>query len=148
MPSRRPEAGALRCPSAQPGMAEPQLLGVVSGGPDEPRLAYLNAHVPATPDVLQMAEPVAPTEVFRLAARCEEKHCTHFDGAQCRLAARIVSMLPAVTETLPPCVIRPSCRWHRQEGRAACLRCPQIVTLNVDADVRLADVAGVPPTPA
>ena len=68
MPASPAEA-ALRCPSAQPGMAEPQILGVMSWEADEPRLAYLNAHLPATPEILGRAGPVAPTEVFRLAAR-------------------------------------------------------------------------------
>lgn len=148
MPHR---AEPLRCPSAQPGMGDVQILGVVAGSEEEPRLAYLNEAVPATAEVLAMAEPVAPIAVFRLAARCEEKKCVHFDGTRCQLAVRIVAMLPEVSESLPPCTIRPTCRWHQQEGRAACLRCPQIVTLNPEADARLRQVAGVsaadPPAP-
>ena len=144
MPASPAEA-ALRCPSAQPGMAEPQILGVMSWEADEPRLAYLNAHLPATPEILGRAGPVAPTEVFRLAARCEEKRCTHFDGTRCQLAVRIVERLPAVTDALPPCVIRRTCRWFAQEGRAACLRCPQILTTNSEADEELMEVAGVGP---
>jgi hypothetical protein len=35
-------------------------------------------------------------------------------------------------ESLPACRIRPDCRWFVQEGRAACLRCPQIVTYSVN----------------
>jgi hypothetical protein len=144
MPAPLDEA-ALRCPSAQPDMAEAQILGVMSWDGDEPRLAYLNAHVPATPEILARAGSVAPTEVFRLAARCEEKRCTHFDGTRCQLAVRIVERLPAVTEALPPCAIRRTCRWYAQEGRAACLRCPQILTTNVEADEGLIEVAGVGP---
>lgn len=148
MPPRSGEA-APRCPSAQPGMAEAQVLGVVSGSPDAPRLAFLNARLPATPDVLASTAPVEPTRVLRFAALCEESRCAHFDGARCRLAARIVAGLPPVTAALPPCAIRPTCRWHREQGRAACLRCPQIVTLNAEPDARLREVAGVPgPEPA
>jgi hypothetical protein len=140
-----PDHPELRCPSAQPGMADAQILGVVSGGAEEPRIAYLRDVVPATPEILDMAAPVAPTEVFRLAARCEEAKCTHFDGERCQLAVRIVAMLPEVTERLPPCMIRPTCRWYKQEGRSACLRCPQIVTLDVAADERRKRVAGALP---
>ena len=43
-------------------------------------------------------------------------------------ASGIVDLLPAVTEALPACRIRPECRWYRQEGRPACMRCPQVVT--------------------
>jgi hypothetical protein len=138
----------LRCPSAQPGMGDVQILGVVSGSAEQPRLAYLNETVPATPDVLALAAPVSPISVFRFAARCEEKKCVHFDGMRCQLAARIVAMLPEVTDRLPPCIIRPTCRWHQQEGAAACLRCSQIVTLNPDADERLRQVAGGHAAPA
>ncbi|NCS45084.1 MAG: nitrogen fixation protein, partial [Microcystis aeruginosa BS11-05] len=35
-----------------------------------------------------------------------------------------------VTDILPPCRIRQNCRWWLQEGKAACLRCPQVVTDN------------------
>jgi hypothetical protein len=125
-------------------MGDVQVLGVVSGSAEEPRLAYVNEPVAATPDIFALAAPVAVSEVFRLAARCEEKKCVHFDGARCQLAVRIVGMLPPVTDDLPPCVIRADCRWFRQEGRAACLRCPQIVTGNFEADDRMREVAGSP----
>src|ERR1700750_524671 len=107
----------LRCPSAQPGRGDVRVLGVVGGSADKPRVSYLNEHVPATPDILALAGPVAPTEVVRLSSRCEEKQCVHFDGHNCQLAVRIVEMLPAVSESLPPCTIRAECRWYRQEGR-------------------------------
>ena len=61
----------LMCPSAQPGMGDVQVLGVVTRDADEPRVAYLDAPMPVTPDVLAMAAPVAVSQVFRLSARCE-----------------------------------------------------------------------------
>lgn len=135
---------ALKCPSAQPGMGDVQILGVVSHDGDAPRLAYLDEPVAATPAILKLAAPVAVSEVFRLSARCEEKKCTHFDGARCQLAVRIAKLLPEAVDNLPACNIRRECRWFRQEGRAACLRCPQIVTGNPEADDRLREVAGMP----
>jgi len=126
-------------------MAEAQILGVVRGDTDEPRIAYLNEYVPATSDILAEAAPAIPGEVFRLAARCEHSKCAHFDGTRCQLAVRIVDMLPTVTDHLPPCVIRKTCRWFAQEGRAACLRCPQVVTANCENDDVMKHVAGVPP---
>jgi len=135
---------ALKCPSAQPGMSDVAVLGIVSREGDTPQLAYIDEPIPATPEILALAAPAATAEVFRLSARCEEKKCTHFDGARCQLAVRIKHLMPEVTATLPPCNIRRECRWFRQEGRAACLRCPQIVTGNPDADERLRDVAGMP----
>jgi len=112
------------CPSAQPHMREPRVLGVVRDG----ETSYLAEHVPLTDDLLALTQPVGPSRVLRIAARCEENACTHFDGMNCRLAARIVQLLPATSDALPACLIRAECRWYRQEGRAACLRCPQIVT--------------------
>ncbi len=107
-----------------------------------PRLAYLDEALPAT---LELAAPLDVSQVFRLSARCEEKKCTHFDGRDCQLAVRIARMMPEVVDHLPACNIRPDCRWFRQEGRAACVRCPQIVTGSNDSDEHLRMVAGVPP---
>jgi hypothetical protein len=123
-------------------MADPQVLGVASGDASGARIAYLNQYVAATPELLAQAAPARPDDVFRLAAKCEQSKCTHFDGDRCQLAVRIVAMLPEVTEHLPPCAIRPDCRWYEQEARAACLRCPQIVTHVQGADEFLAAVAG------
>ena len=132
------------CPSAQPGMGDVQILGVISRDAEEPRLAYLDEALPATPPVLELAAPLDVSQVFRLSARCEERKCTHFDGVDCQLAVRIAKMLPEVVDQLPACNIRRDCRWFRQEGRAACLRCPQILTGNHEADELLREVAGVP----
>ena len=136
------ERGTLRCPSAQPGMADAQVLGVVSREGVEPRVEYVGGRVPATDAVLGLAAPRPPTEIFRLSARCEERRCTHFDGERCQLAVRIVGMLPEVTAWLPACNIRRGCRWYAQEGSAACLRCPQVVTSNAAASDLVATVAG------
>jgi hypothetical protein len=118
----------VMCPSAQPGMNELQLIGVVTFDEDAPRVAYLNETVPVTEELLASARPAEPREVFRMAGHCEELRCTHFDGVNCKLAARIVQILPAVVDALPACLIRASCRWYTQEGKPACLRCPQVVT--------------------
>lgn len=116
------------CPSAQPDMAESVVFGVVAGSVDEPRVAYLDKPQPVTEELLSLAEPVLPTEVFRFAAPCAGHSCRHFDGKECRLAARTVHLLPEAVDILPPCSIRPTCRWWQQEGKAACLRCPMVVT--------------------
>ena len=81
-----------------------------------------------TEGLLASAAPAEPREVFRMSAHCEESRCTHFNGVKCKLATRIVQILPAVVDELPTCLIRASCRWYTQEGKPACLRCPQVVT--------------------
>jgi hypothetical protein len=126
-------------------MGDIQVLGVISRDAEEPQLAYLDQPLPAEEETLALAAPLDVSQVFRLSARCEEKKCTHFDGRDCQLAVRIARMLPEVVDYLPACNIRPDCRWFRQEGRAACVRCPQIVTGTPEGDGRMKEVAGVPP---
>lgn len=135
---------AKLCPSAQQGMEQCRVLGVVQRDGPTPILQYLNEHLAATDEVLAMAAPLKPTEVFRLAATCAEHKCPHFDGADCQLATRIVQILPAVVATLPPCIIRQECRWYSQEGGAACRRCPEVTTVNYDLSSVSQEVSGLP----
>ena len=132
------------CPSAQPGMDKCQVLGVVQRQGPKPMLEYLKEPLPATSDVLAMAAPLKPTEVFRLSATCAEHKCPHFDGSDCRLATRVVRMLPEVVDILPPCIIRKECRWYFQEGGAACKRCPEVTTVNYDLSPQLQELSGLP----
>ena len=76
--------------------------------------------------------------------------CKHFKGNTCSLAKRIVEGVPAVVNALPACEIRPTCRWFRQEGKAACFRCPQVMTEKSNAsdyEKQIADLTddGGPP---
>jgi hypothetical protein len=131
------------CPSAQPGMDRCSVLGVVQHDGPKPVLVYLKEPVAATPEVLAMAAPLKPTEVFRLSGTCAEHKCPHFDGADCRLATRVVQILPPAVDALPPCLIRKECRWYSQEGGAACRRCPEITTVTYDLSPRTQEVSGL-----
>ena len=123
------DAGPMpNCPSAQPDMEGSVVFGVVGGTAQEPRLSYLEEPQAVTSDLLALADPVEPTKVFRFAAPCAGSGCKHFDGVDCKLAKRTVQMLPAAVTKLPPCRLRPNCRWWRQEGKLACMRCPMVVT--------------------
>ena len=124
------DEGRLVCPSAQPTMSDPVAFGVILGNDDEPRMVHLERPVPVTDELLALSEPVKPTEVFRFAAPCAGDACKHFDGNDCKLVERIVQILPRVASDLPACAIRSECRWWFQEGRDACLRCPQVITEN------------------
>ena len=119
----------LSCPSAQPDMPDARIIGVLGGTPDDPHVAYLGARVHVDMQVLETLGNLEPTEVFRFAARCEEDRCTHFDGSSCRLAARVAKGLPPVVQALPTCQVRADCRWFAEQGKEACYRCPQVVTL-------------------
>jgi hypothetical protein len=125
-----------------------RVFGVMGGTATSPLLLYLDKPTPVTTEILELAGPVKPTEVFRLAAPCVESQCCHFDGQDCRLVTRIVRILPTVTETLPPCRIRHECRWFAQEAGAACQRCPQVITDNCspsDQMVQAATPEAMPP---
>jgi hypothetical protein len=116
------------CPSARPEMEGAVVFGVVGGTAREPRVAHLVRPLPVTDELLALAEPASPLAVFRTAAPCAAGACLHFAAGRCRLAARIADELPEAVDRLPACRIRPSCRWWLQEGPAACLRCPLVVT--------------------
>jgi hypothetical protein len=119
---------ALLCPSAQPEMQGSVIFGVIGGSAEQPRVGYLAVPRPVAGEPLVATLPVHPTEVFRIAAPCAGTACQHFDGANCTLVTRTVQLLPPVSSDAPPCAIRQTCRWWMQEGKQACVRCPQIVT--------------------
>jgi hypothetical protein len=125
-------------------MRDARVLGVIGGTADQPLVSYLNEPLPLTDEITAMTAPAHPSEVLRIAARCEESKCCHFDGQVCNLATRIVQILPAVVEALPSCLIRAECRWYLQEGRPACLRCPQVITRNYNPGEDMIRAARVP----
>jgi len=135
----------LLCPSAQPSLQGGRVLGVVQQIADVFEVSYLDQPLPVTPEVLAMTAPAQPTEVFRLAAPCQTHHCPHYDGSDCSLVTRIVQIMPAVVDQLPRCQIRSECRWFHQEGAAACRRCPQVSTVNYNADETMRSVVNLPP---
>ena len=135
----------LLCPSAQPTVKGGRVLGVVQQLGDGFEVSYLDQPLPVTSEILAMAAPAQPTEVFRLAAPYQTHHCPHYDGADCSLVTRIVQIMPAVVDQLPRCQIRSECRWFHQEGAAACRRCPQVSTVNYDASETMQSVVNLPP---
>ncbi len=116
------------CPSSRPEVKNSLAFGIVVGSAKKPRVAYLSEPQAVTDQLLSIAKPVTPTEVFRFAATCAERDCEHFNGSDCQLVKRIINKSPMVVENLPSCRIRADCRWWQQEGKSACFRCPQIVT--------------------
>lgn len=131
----------MLCPSGQPDMEDAHIFGIVGGSAEQPRIAYLKRNARVTDDMLDQLGDLQPTHVFRFAARCENGRCAQFKDGGCSLGQRIAELLPPVTETLPSCQIRPSCRWFAEQGGAACLRCPQVVTLVPAGEDELAKAA-------
>jgi hypothetical protein len=137
----------LLCPSAPGSVDDSVLIGVVTDHPDGPRVVPTEGALPVTLEILAMAEPVSPSEVFRFATKCRSCSCPHFSNDACQLAMRSVALLEPAGD-LPKCSIRPLCRWFRQEGRAICERCPQIVTeQHVPYEHMLEIVNGTEPPP-
>ena len=122
----------LLCPSANPQDASARVFAVIGGTPTQARASYLDRALPLTADIQALADPVNPAEVFRVAAPCVAMACEHFNASHdsCRLASKTVELAPVVVDRLPRCAIRRDCRWWKQEGAAACRRCPQVVTLD------------------
>lgn len=138
--------GEFLCPSSTGTLENTVLIGVVTDHADGPRVVPTDRAIPVTPDILKMAEPVGPSEVFRFASPCQGCKCPHFRNEACQLAVRSVELLQEVTDALPKCSIRPHCRWFRQEGPAICRRCPQVVTDQYNpSDTTLQIVYGVNP---
>lgn len=126
-------------------MQDARVFGVLAGKPEERRVGYLERAVELTPELARALDNVPPTQVLRIAARCEEQRCGHFDGVRCTLAERIRASLPSVVDSLPPCAIRSSCRWYAEQGREICFRCPQVATLNADNGDGVLRAAATPP---
>jgi hypothetical protein len=129
MDSKKARVQSL-CPSARSDSEGGQAFGVAGGTVDAPKISYFKKAHPSLEFKSRVGSEIALEEVLRIAAPCEERGCQHFDGQDCRLVKRVVENLPIVAESLPPCAIRRDCRWWRQEGLPACLRCPQVVTHN------------------
>jgi hypothetical protein len=117
----------LLCPSALANLPGARIFGVVTGV-EEPRVTYLPESIEAASVDLELAPGVSPGKLFRATVGCLEGGCPHFDGCNCQLGARVVRMLPSMTNALPPCSIRGNCRWFRERGKAICLRCPGVVS--------------------
>jgi len=133
---------ALLCPSAQPHVPGAAVHGVVDSATG--RIAYLEARVPVTPELLASTSPMLPTQVLRVSAPCQEESCAHFANSTCTLGERLVSILPASEQTIVRCAIRVSCRWFHEQGKAACLRCDLIVTDEYTRNTALDSVATPP----
>jgi hypothetical protein len=128
----------VQCPSAQPAMPGAVIHGVVDAASG--KIQHLSTPEPVTPELLAMTAPLLPTQVLRISAPCQGGACGHFNGTDCTLVDRIVQIMPVTDSALPSCAIRANCRWFSQRGRAACMRCDQIVTDEFVRDEQMASL--------
>jgi hypothetical protein len=132
----------LLCPSAQPGQPDAHVFGVQTTTEDnQRRVGYLTETVPVTEELIASLGQTSAPEVLRIAAPCMHGGCMHYDGGACALAGRVARMLDPVVGSLPRCAIRPVCRWFREQGPAACVRCPQVITNSREGSGVPAEVA-------
>lgn len=132
----------IDCPSAPANAENARVFGIYTGEAGAHRVGYLTEALPVSDKLLALAKGAEPTQVFRIAGSCDSSGCKHFKNNACALAQRIVEGVRPVVNALPACQIRSTCRWFRQEGKAACFRCPQVVTNNPNAsdyDKQIAD---------
>ena len=128
------------CPSSQPTVEQSLILGSIErNGPGEPHVRYLKHPVKVTDGTLAAFTNAAikATEVFRFTAPCQKIDCRNWNGSACRVGQQVTKILPVVSSQLPECRLRPVCQWFDQEGEAACLRCPQVVTNDPDLEKAL-----------
>ncbi len=126
-PRSKPQK-TLSCPSSRPEVDDSVIFGLVDWSEGKPQVGYLEKPLPTEKEYLDLSGEIAPTEIFRIASPCQQHQCQHFKDHKCALATRVTEQLDAVVDKLPKCRIRSTCLWWRQEGKAACLRCPQIYT--------------------
>lgn len=132
------------CPSARPEQPGAIAFGVRVGEEAGARIGYLSELVPVDDELLALAEPATPLEVFRFGAPCAQRGCAHFRSGKCTLVERIVESVPIAVSIAPACSLRSRCKWWDQEGVAACLRCPAVVTSESGAKAELAAAAEPP----
>jgi hypothetical protein len=89
--------GPLACPSASPDADGALLFGIVLGTAEAPETMFIGPR-PPDPDILALAAPATPAEVFRFTARCQEKGCGYFASGRCGVAAAVVAHLPEVAD--------------------------------------------------
>jgi hypothetical protein len=126
--SPEPDFDRSMCPSAPAWSEGAEVFGVVLGTAAAPRVQYLDAPVPVTAELLQTLGDSRPGEVLRVRSPCAKSACVHYSGQHCRLGERIVALPHEGDTRLPACSIRPSCRWFAEQGKRACLRCPELAT--------------------
>lgn len=116
------------CPShrCKPGS---QLLGIRQ---DDGTVAILPQPLPVTEEFIKTVSrhEVPPEQRFRFTNKCIEGGCHQWTGTACGVVEKMVGFLDKVQplKKLPPCAIRPHCRWFSQRSGDACAVCSYVIT--------------------
>ena len=76
-------------------------FGVISGTPEETRVAFFRKSALDSFDWREHFGTGDATRLFRFGARCEESGCAHFGSGACRLGQRVNRDLPPVVDGHP-----------------------------------------------
>jgi hypothetical protein len=123
------------CPSA-PAAPGNTLLGML--GPDG-RIHNMRTAMAVDQAFVERASQQGPPEArMRFAGTCVTSGCKQWTGTRCGVIDRAMRDIEAaggaaVSDSLPPCTIRATCRWFRQIGADACAACTLIITETRDA---------------
>lgn len=106
-----------------------KLLGVLK---EDGSVGILPRPLEVSEDFIQKCtdEGFRPEERFRFVGTCAQSGCTNWVDHKCGIAGKIAKVAEEVAlyGPLPPCSIRPACRWFAQEGSNACRICKFVVT--------------------
>ncbi|WP_373635167.1 hypothetical protein [Yoonia sp. SS1-5] len=71
-----------------------------------------------------------PEDRMRFASACHPSECQHWDGKTCNALSGqgVQPCADANIKDPPPCPIRSTCRWFRQDGSKACGACQKCFT--------------------
>jgi hypothetical protein len=123
-----PDNQNLLCPSAR-CKAGAILLGVVQ--PDG-HLAFLKNLLVVDEQFVQIArQGRTPERRFRFSDVCIQGACKQWTEDRCSVMDQVLQYVePGELQSseLPPCPVRPRCRWHHQLGNTACSVCPVVIT--------------------
>lgn len=112
--------GQLDCPSILPGLARGVIAKVVPG---QERLEFLAKEIPVPKTLLIAVDTQTVLERARFVGSCRTVECGHWTGVSCRLGHAIATTQMPQSVELPPCSIRSSCRWYKENGPTACMPC-------------------------
>ena len=117
------------CPSAR---AEPGALLLGLHGAEGRTVPLRTAMVVDEGFIASARESGPPEARMRFANACVKGNCAQWTGHHCGVIERVLSHLgtPPAPDTLPPCLIRATCRWFAERGGAACGVCDLVVTDN------------------
>ena len=101
------------------------------------RMAFLTQPVRVTKELALAAHEGSrsPEARFRFSSPCVQKACGQWTGSRCGIIDEVLEQAAASPGSandeagdLPPCAIRPTCRWFSQSGARACGACPEVIT--------------------